>query len=160
MPEGYASIGRWCSGTGWRRTELSCDRADDGRGLRAVFADGADRRRLIVVVTALRDGADRDSVAQSLANRIAQRGDDVVVEFAPASSYGGREVISYREAPRIGSGDPLVRAGRRRPAGERRLPERQRCRTDRRCLRAGHGFRQHRPMTGDYVAIHFVWTLC
>ena len=90
----------------WRRTELSGDRADDGRGLRAVFADGTDGRRLIVVVTALRDGADRESVAQSLANRIAQRGDDVVVEFAPASSYGGREVISYREAPESG---PAIR---------------------------------------------------
>lgn len=90
----------------WRRTELSGDRPDDGRGLRAVFADGTDGRRLIVVVTALRAGADRESVAQSLANRIAQRGDDVVVEFAAASSYGGRDVISYREAPESG---PAVR---------------------------------------------------
>ncbi|WP_345314256.1 type VII secretion-associated protein [Gordonia alkaliphila] len=91
---------------GWQRTELSGDRPEDGRGIRAVFADEADGRRLIVVVTALRAGADRASVASSLAQRVAQRGDDVVVEFAASSTYGGRQVISYREAP--GSG-PSVR---------------------------------------------------
>lgn len=90
----------------WQRTELSGEAADDGRGLRAVFADGGDGRRLIVVVTALRTGATKSSVARSLANRIAQRGDDVVVEFAPDTRYGGRPVISYREAPASG---PAVR---------------------------------------------------
>ncbi|MFC0314933.1 type VII secretion-associated protein [Gordonia phosphorivorans] len=88
---------------GWRRTELSGDRPDDGRGLRAVFAAGEDGRRLIVVVTALRAGSDRAAVAASLAHRIAQRGDEVVVEFAASSTYGGRQVISYREAPVSGA---------------------------------------------------------
>lgn len=88
---------------GWERTELSGERADDGRGQRAVFADPADGRRLIVVVTALRDGADRASVATSLANRIAQRGDAVVVEFAADATYGGRPVIAYRETPASGA---------------------------------------------------------
>ncbi len=86
----------------WRRTVLSGDRPDDGRGLRAVFADDGDGRRLIVVVTVLRPGATRESVARSMANRIAQRGDDVVVEFAAESTYGGRPVISYREVPASG----------------------------------------------------------
>ncbi len=90
----------------WRRTELSGDRPDDGRGLRAVFAAPDDGRRLITVVTALRPGATRESVAASLAGRAAQRGDDVVVEFSASSSYAGREVISYREAPVSG---PAVR---------------------------------------------------
>ncbi|WP_298442062.1 type VII secretion-associated protein [Gordonia sp. (in: high G+C Gram-positive bacteria)] len=88
---------------GWRRTALTGQRPDDGRGLRAVFADGGDGRRLIVVVTGLREGATVDSVAASLRNRIAQRGDDVVVEFAETSTYGGRRVISYREAPASGA---------------------------------------------------------
>lgn len=87
---------------GWRRTALSGDRPDDGRGLRAVFADDGDGRRLIVVVTALRPGATRETVARSMANRMAQRGDDVVVEFAAESTYGGRPVISYREVPASG----------------------------------------------------------
>lgn len=90
----------------WRRTELAGDRVDDGRGVRAVFAAPDDGRRLVAVVTGLRDGATQASVAQSLANRLTQRGDDVVVEFAPASSYGGREVITYRELPASG---PAVR---------------------------------------------------
>lgn len=87
---------------GWRRTALTGDRPDEGRGLRAVFADDGDGRRLIVVVTALRPGATRETVARSLANRMAQRGDDVVVEFAAESTYGGRPVISYREVPASG----------------------------------------------------------
>lgn len=89
----------------WKRTELAGDQADDGRGLRAVFADGRDGRRLIVVVTALRAGATTETVAQSLANRIAQRGEESVVEFAADARYGGRQVISYREAP--ASGPPV-----------------------------------------------------
>ncbi|GAC58893.1 hypothetical protein GOHSU_57_00110 [Gordonia hirsuta DSM 44140 = NBRC 16056] len=87
----------------WRRTELSGTDPGDGRGLRAVFADGGDGRRVIVVVTALRAGTDAAAVARSLRNRIAQRGDQVVVEFAATARYGGREVISYREAPVSGA---------------------------------------------------------
>lgn len=87
----------------WHRTELADERPDDGRGLRAVFADAGDGRRLIVVVTALRAGATRTSVAESLRNRIIQRGDDVVVEFSAEATYGGRPVISYREAPASGA---------------------------------------------------------
>ena len=86
----------------WQRTELDGERADDGRGLRAVFADRSDGRRLVIVVTALRPGATRGTVAESLRNRIAQRGDDVVVEFAADGTYAGREVITYREAPASG----------------------------------------------------------
>ncbi|MFT4088072.1 MAG: type VII secretion-associated protein, partial [Gordonia sp. (in: high G+C Gram-positive bacteria)] len=82
---------------GWRRSELS-----EEAGVRAVFADPADGRRLIVVVTRLRSGATRETVATSLRNRIAQRGDAVVVEFAPDSRYAGRRVISYREQPESG----------------------------------------------------------
>ncbi|MFT3663229.1 MAG: type VII secretion-associated protein [Gordonia sp. (in: high G+C Gram-positive bacteria)] len=91
---------------GWARTELSGDRPGDGRGVRAVFADRDDGRRLIVVVTALRPGATRASVAESMAHRIGQRGDDVVVEFAAGARYAGRSVIAYREVPASG---PAVR---------------------------------------------------
>ncbi|MFZ2509654.1 MAG: type VII secretion-associated protein, partial [Gordonia sp. (in: high G+C Gram-positive bacteria)] len=34
---------------------------------------------------------------------ISQRGDDVVVEFSADAVYGGRQVISYREAPASGA---------------------------------------------------------
>ncbi|MFT3714567.1 MAG: type VII secretion-associated protein [Gordonia sp. (in: high G+C Gram-positive bacteria)] len=90
----------------WRRTALSDDDAD-GRGLRAVFADPDDGRRLIVVVTGLQPGATLRSVAVSLRNRIAQRGGDRdgdagVREFSAATRYAGRDVVSYREAPASG----------------------------------------------------------
>jgi len=97
----------------WRRTELpagghsgEAGESGDGGGRRTVFADRDDGRRIVAVVTRLRRGSDRGSVADSLAQRIGQRGDDVVVEFAAAGSYAGREVISYREAPVSG---PAVR---------------------------------------------------
>jgi type VII secretion-associated protein (TIGR03931 family) len=44
-------------------------------------------------------------VANSLRNRIDQRGDDVVQEFSASTRFAGREVISYREVPV--SGGPI-----------------------------------------------------
>ncbi|GAA4666624.1 type VII secretion-associated protein [Gordonia humi] len=90
----------------WRRSDLADDRPDDGSGVRAVFADPADGGRLIVVVTPLRPGSDRDSVSESLANRLLQRGDIGILEFAPDTVFGGRRVISYRETP--ASGPPIA----------------------------------------------------
>ncbi len=86
----------------WHRTDLSGDRPMDGAGVRAVFADPDDGRRIVVVVTELRAGSTRASVAESLANRLRQRGDHVVREFASDAVFGGRHVISYRETPASG----------------------------------------------------------
>lgn len=91
---------------GWRRSDLSGDRPADGAGERAVFADADDGSRILVVVTSLRAGSTRTSVAESLANRLAQRGDDAVLEFAPDTMFGDRRVISYRERP--ASGPPIA----------------------------------------------------
>lgn len=91
---------------GWRRSDLPDDRPADGAGDRAVFTDASDGARVLVVVTALRAGSTRASVAESLANRLAQRGDDAVLEFAPDTAFGGRRVISYRERPM--SGPPIA----------------------------------------------------
>ncbi|MGO3325945.1 type VII secretion-associated protein, partial [Gordonia sp. (in: high G+C Gram-positive bacteria)] len=87
---------------GWQRSDLPDDRPADGAGERAVFADADDGSRILVVVTSLRAGSTRTSVADSLANRLAQRGDDAVLEFAPDTTFGGRRVISYRERPESG----------------------------------------------------------
>ncbi|WOC11322.1 type VII secretion-associated protein [Gordonia sp. MP11Mi] len=91
---------------GWQRSDLSDDRPADGSGQRAVFTDSDDGSRILVVVTTLRDGSTRASVAESLANRLAQRADDAVLEFAPDTVFGGRRVISYRERPE--SGPPIA----------------------------------------------------
>ncbi|MCF8590425.1 type VII secretion-associated protein [Gordonia liuliyuniae] len=90
---------------GWERSDLSDDRPADGSGERAVFTD-SDGSRIVVVVTTLRVGSTRASVAESLANRIAQRAHDAVLEFAPDTVFGGRRVISYRERPE--SGPPIA----------------------------------------------------
>ncbi|ALG84155.1 type VII secretion-associated protein [Gordonia phthalatica] len=84
----------------WLRT----DQGSEVRGGdRAVFAAPDDGRRLIVVVSALRSGSTPTSVAESLRNRIAQRGDDVVAEFSENLDYAGRRVIGYRENPASGA---------------------------------------------------------
>ncbi|MDJ0452667.1 type VII secretion-associated protein [Gordonia amicalis] len=81
----------------------SGDTTDDPTTTRAVFVSADDGRRIIAVLTELRDGSTRQSVATSLRNRIDQRGDDVVTEFSADTRYAGRDVISYREAPASGS---------------------------------------------------------
>ncbi|GAC61755.1 MULTISPECIES: type VII secretion-associated protein [Gordonia] len=83
----------------WRRS----DGDDATAGSRTVFAAPDDGRRLIVVVSRLRGGSTVATVAESLRNRIAQRGDDAVAEFAADVSYAGRRVIGYRETPASGS---------------------------------------------------------
>jgi len=88
----------------WRRTDPPAGAARSGPR-RTVFADPADGRRLIVVLSPVRAGATQQSVALSLRNRIRQRGDAVVTEFSASTGYAGRDVISYREAP--GSGSPI-----------------------------------------------------
>ena len=90
----------------WRRTGLPDDHPVDGEGERAVFADSDDGRRIIVVVTPLRAGSTRASVAVSMRNRLAQRGDDVIREFTADASFAGKRVIAYRETP--ASGPPIA----------------------------------------------------
>ncbi|MFW0791101.1 type VII secretion-associated protein [Gordonia sp. CPCC 205333] len=89
--------------SGWNRAEQSMG---SGEVARAVFVRRDDGRRIIVVQTTVRAGSTPDSVARSLANKIAQRGDNAVVEFAPSMRMGGRDVIAYRETP--ASGVPIA----------------------------------------------------
>ena len=86
---------------GWQRA--AGESGQEGAGGRATFVQRDDGRRIIVVQTAVRSGSTPESVARSLANKIAQRGDDAVAEFAPSLRVGGREVIGYRETPASGS---------------------------------------------------------
>ena len=82
----------------WRRTELTGEPAP-----RTVFVDPDTGSRIIVAVSPLRGGATTESVAASLAERIRQRGDDAVGEFAVRAQFGGRTVIAYRETPDSGA---------------------------------------------------------
>ena len=88
----------------WRQSEqrTPSGSADDPSTTRAVFVDPDDGRRIIAVLTEVRAGSTRESVAGSLRNRIEQRGDDVVTEFSAATRFGGRDVIGYRESPASG----------------------------------------------------------
>ena len=88
----------------WRQSEQQTPSgsADDPSTTRAVFVDPDDGRRIIAVLTEVRAGSTRESVAGSLRNRIEQRGDDVVTEFSAATRFGGRDVIGYRESPASG----------------------------------------------------------
>ncbi|GAB89836.1 type VII secretion-associated protein [Gordonia rhizosphera] len=88
----------------WRRSDLD-PRAEQGSDTasRTVFADPDDGRRILVVQSEVRSDSTLESVATSLGNRIAQRGDEVVSEFSPSTRFAGREVIGYREAPASGS---------------------------------------------------------
>lgn len=70
---------------------------------RTVFTDPATGGRILLVQTEVRSGSTTESVATSLANRIRQRGDDVVTEFSASTRFAGRDVIAYREAPASGS---------------------------------------------------------
>ena len=88
----------------WHRTDPPGETARSGPRS-TVFADPADGRRLLVVLNPVRSGATQQSVGLSLRNRIRQRGDVTVTEFSASTSYSGRDVISYREAP--GSGSPI-----------------------------------------------------
>lgn len=89
----------------WRQTtqDAPSDATGDPDTARAVFVSTDDGGRIIAVVTDLRPGSTRESVARSLRNRIEQRGDSVVTEFSAATRFGGREVVSYRESPASGS---------------------------------------------------------
>ncbi len=88
----------------WRRSDLDppADQETDSAS-RTVFADPDDGRRILVVQSEVRSDSTLESVATSLGNRIAQRGDDVVSEFSPSTRFAGREVIGYRETPASGS---------------------------------------------------------
>lgn len=88
---------------GWRRSDQPDDRPSDGSGERVVFADVDGGGRILVVVTRLRAGSTMESVSASLSHRLAQRGDDAVLEFAPDTAFAGRRVISYRERPASGA---------------------------------------------------------
>ncbi|WP_439032311.1 type VII secretion-associated protein [Gordonia terrae] len=90
---------------GWRHSgqDTPSGTVDDPDTSRAVFVDESDGRRIIVVLTEVRAGSTRESVATSLRNRIDQRGDDVVTEFSADTRFAGRDVIGYREAPASGS---------------------------------------------------------
>ncbi|MFT4044087.1 MAG: type VII secretion-associated protein [Gordonia sp. (in: high G+C Gram-positive bacteria)] len=90
---------------GWRRSsppEPNAAAHDDATS-RTVFTDPGTGGRILLVQSRVRSGSTPASVAASLANRIRQRGDDVVTEFSPTTRFGGRDVISYREAPESGS---------------------------------------------------------
>ncbi|MEY1676342.1 type VII secretion-associated protein [Gordonia sp. ABKF26] len=88
----------------WRQADQDTpsDAADDPSTTRAVFVDPDDGRRIIAVLTEVREGSTLASVAGSLRNRIEQRGDDVVTEFSAATRFAGRDVIGYRESPASG----------------------------------------------------------
>ena len=88
----------------WRQADQDTpsDAADDPSTTRAVFVDPDDGRRIIAVLTEVREGSTLASVAGSLRNRIEQRGDDVVTEFSATTRFAGRDVIGYREAPASG----------------------------------------------------------
>lgn len=90
----------------WRQSGQPAPSADSDPSVtqsRTVFADPDDDARILLIQSVVRAGSTPASVATSLANRIRQRGDDVVTEFSPSTRFGGRDVISYREAPASGS---------------------------------------------------------
>ena len=90
----------------WHRTAppMPGDPSDRGTGqARSVFTDPGSGGRILLVQSDVRSASTLDSVANSLRNRISQRGDDVVSEFSASTRFGDREVIAYREAPASGS---------------------------------------------------------
>jgi type VII secretion-associated protein (TIGR03931 family) len=89
--------------SGWRRTSDSPD-ATGAIGFTSI-ASPDDDRRLLLVQNSVRVDSTLDSVATSLRNRLAQRGDSTVTEFSADTTFAGRQVISYRETP--GSGAPI-----------------------------------------------------
>lgn len=90
----------------WRESPLPVPGDPDDRGTsrtRTVFTDPATGGRILLVQSDVRSASTLESVARSLGNRITQRGDEVVSEFSASTTFGGREVIAYREAPASGS---------------------------------------------------------
>jgi type VII secretion-associated protein (TIGR03931 family) len=82
----------------WRRTELTGEPAP-----RVVFVEPGTGSRIVVALSPLRAGATPESVAASLAERIRQRGDDAVSDFAARAEFAGQTVIAYRETPDSGA---------------------------------------------------------
>lgn len=82
----------------WRRTELTGEPAP-----RAVFVEPDTGSRIVVAVSPLRADATAESVAASLAERIRQRGDDAVSDFAARAEFAGQTVSAYRETPDSGA---------------------------------------------------------
>ncbi|MGC4934193.1 type VII secretion-associated protein [Gordonia sp. DT30] len=91
--------------SGWQRTEQGPVSGAPGPAAqsRAVFVAPDDGSRILLIQSPVRSGSTPSSVAVSLRNRIAQRGDDVVSEFSASTLFAGRDVISYREAPASGA---------------------------------------------------------
>lgn len=103
-----AAVGRTTLSTpaSWHESSLPApgDPADRGTSrARTVFTDPATGGRILLVQSDVRSASTLESVARSLGNRITQRGDEVVSEFSASTTFGGREVIAYREAPASGS---------------------------------------------------------
>ncbi|RPA65253.1 type VII secretion-associated protein [Gordonia oryzae] len=91
--------------TDWQQTEQSAPSGATSSSvqLRVVFVAPDDGSRILLIQSTVRAGSTPSSVALSLRNRIAQRGDDVVSEFSASTRFAGRDVISYREAPASGA---------------------------------------------------------
>ncbi|WP_338837551.1 type VII secretion-associated protein [Gordonia polyisoprenivorans] len=89
----------------WQQTEQNAPSGATSSSVqsRTVFVAPEDGSRILLVQSTVRAGSTPSSVALSLRNRIAQRGDDVVSEFSAATRFAGRDVISYREAPASGA---------------------------------------------------------
>lgn len=91
--------------TDWQQAEQSAPSGATSSSVqsRIVFVAPEDGSRILLVQSTVRAGSTPSSVALSLRNRIAQRGDDVVSEFSASTRFAGRDVISYREAPASGA---------------------------------------------------------
>nr|WP_249361877.1 type VII secretion-associated protein [Gordonia araii] len=101
----------------WRRTDLAGEPAP-----RAAFVEPETGSRIVVAVSPLRADATIESVAASLGERIKQRGDDAVSEFAERAMFAGQMVVAYRETP--DSGAPIrwyVRVLRLPEQGQRQV---------------------------------------
>ncbi|MFT3899431.1 MAG: type VII secretion-associated protein [Gordonia sp. (in: high G+C Gram-positive bacteria)] len=83
---------------GWRHADLASDPAP-----RLAVVDADTGSRIVLAVSPLRAGATVESVAASLAERIRQRGDDAVSDFAARADFAGRVVTAYRETPDSGA---------------------------------------------------------
>lgn len=107
-PYREATVGRTTLSVpaGWHQSTppKPADQTDRGAAqTRSVFTDPSTGSRILLVQSDVRSASTLGSVANSLRNRIGQRGDDVVIEFSASTRFGDREVIAYREAPASGS---------------------------------------------------------
>lgn len=84
--------------TSWWET----DRAAVGRASR-LRVEGPDGSRLMLVQNKLDSGADQEDVAAQLRRTVADRGPSNFDGFDPSASYGGRDVVEYREHTTSGS---------------------------------------------------------